>query len=236
MKRIIAAARLHLLPKSNVITMTLMVLPIAYIIQLGIVSWLQLQNEQMPGGGNVGGVYGAVIGALVVTAAMAGAYGVPHALSLSYSRRVTLAGLVLVFAASSLTAGALVAAVIGLEQLTDTFGTGQSMLAIPDLMEPAGAWGLGLVIAATTMFLMMNGLLAPMLYRRLGTARMLIVYGLAAVVLLVGGAGITAAGGWGAVFSWVVEQNALTWTGWLTLGALVMTGANWLVIRRIPAA
>ncbi|WP_147104613.1 hypothetical protein [Nesterenkonia populi] len=236
MSRIIAAARLHLLLKNNVITMTLIVLPIAYAVQLGILTWLQVQGEEMSGEITVGGVYGAVIGALAVSAAMAGAYGVPHALSLSYSRRVTLAGIVLVFLASALTAGLLVAAVIGLEELTDTFGTGQSMLAISYFMEPAGVFGLGLVLIAATMFSMMNGLLVPMLYRLLGMVRTLIVYGLFGLALLVTGAGLTVYGGWGAVGQWLVDQNALTWTVWLTLGTLVVTGANWLTIRRLPAA
>ncbi|WP_022872198.1 hypothetical protein [Nesterenkonia alba] len=239
MSRVVSAARLHVLQRNNIVTQVPLIFGIAYTISVLIVLLIHVQGASVlvgPGtSGATGAVHGAVIGAAAVSSMMLAAYSLPHALSLSYSRRTFLLGTYVVFFITAALIGVLFGIAAALEEAFDGYGIGHYSVAVPYLTGTAGAFEVAAFSTALALCAMASAFLIPMLYRRVGLMRLWAITGAVLVVLLLLVAWATITDGWAAVGQWLLDQNGFTWAGWLVAATGVATVANWLTIRRIPA-
>lgn len=238
--RVPAAFRLQFAVPGNMIGVPVLVFAGAWALALGIVFWIHQADDR---GADLAaepiytGASQAALWCLVFMAAYSATHAFPFSLALSYSRRVFVIGALLAFAALSLGFGAAYALAAWIEQLTDGYGIEAYNFALPYLVNgPGGVLSAGLMAAMLSLMIMLAGFGFTIVYRRLGlmlfwAVLLGLVVVLAAAVML-----ITVNGGWATVGEWIMNQSALSLSGWLTLPSVVFAVVSYGMIRKAVAA
>lgn len=230
--RIPAAFRLQFIVPT-IIWVPLLVFVAAWAIALGIGFWGDAMADDRIAAQDpiYTGASQAALWCLLFMAAYSGTHNFPFSLALSYSRRVYVIGAFLAFLAVSVGFGIAFGLAATLEQWTDGYGIHMYNFALPYVIGD-GVWAGALLAGALSLMLMLLGFASVILYKRFSVVVMwALIVGLAAVVA-VAAMLVTQAEGWGTVWQWMTEQTALSWTAWLILPIVALTGGSYWMIRR----
>lgn len=239
--RVPAAFRLQFTVPSAMIGVPAMVFVSAWVIALGIASWIHFGTDR--GSEAVmepmyTGASQAALWCLVFMAAYSATHAFPFSMALSFSRRVFVIGAFLAFAVLSVGFGVAYAFAAWVERITNGYGLEAYNFDLPYLTDgPGGIVSAGLAIAVLSLLLMLAAFGFTILYKRLGlrlfwAVLLGLVVVLAAVVML-----ITTNGGWGSVGEWFLQQSALSLSGWLTLPTVGVGLLTYVAIRKsVPVA
>jgi hypothetical protein len=225
--RVLAVARMQLADRRTVLISPVAVLALVFVIN--IVIW-----QLTPVSGRHTGGAASIVVYLTVVAVICVARGLPFALGMGSSRRAFVLG--------TLAAGGLLATAFGVllfvlqrvERTSDGWGMHGNFFWYPWFdRSPAVADVLVLVLALLAAFAL-GGALASCWSR---WSTLALVAGVPALLAILGGAAIvlTWRGWWHDLGGWLAGQTPLTATGWCALAAVLLTGASYLVLRRVRA-
>lgn len=231
--RIPAAVRLQFVVPT-LVWVPLIVFGSAWVLAAGIGWWIHVGvgGRGDPAADHIfTGAAQAPLWTVLFMAAYSASHTFPFALALSYSRRVYLIGTLLAFLAVSLGLGLAFSLAAVVEQWTDGYGIHVYNFALPYMVDQGVLIG-GLLFAAVSLLLMQLGFAGSMLYKRFSVMTIwLIIIGLV-LVLAVTVMAVVVNDGRPSVWAWLLQQTALTMTGWLVLPLVVMAFLNYWFIRR----
>lgn len=157
----------------------------------------------------------------------------PFSQAMSLTRREFYLGSLAAAAVSGL-GMSLVFVLLGLvEQATDGYGL-NGYFAYLDWVWEAGPLAAGLTYFVSTMLFFIIGFWFATIFKRFGTARLVIVMlaiGLALVGLI---AVVSLRQAWPEVGAWIVETGALGLTMWAMLLSVLLAVGSYLTLRRMP--
>lgn len=237
--RVPSAVRLQFSPAVTLIGVPLLVFFAAWLIAVGIGWWIHTMQGSGDSSGEpmFTGAAQAPLWALVFVAAYSASHTFPFSMALSYSRRTFMLGVILAFGLVSVAFGAAFILAAWIERVTDGFGMHVYTFDLPYLTQGSGGIVAAGGLAATLcLVLMMVGFFWAILYLRAGLFTLwVIILGLA-VVGLAGTMLIFQNDGWPVIWEWIMQQSALSLTGWLAILAVGLAGLNYGVIRRATPA
>ncbi|WGH81142.1 hypothetical protein QDX25_10180 [Auritidibacter ignavus] len=232
--RVPAAFRLQFAVPTMLIGVPVMVFLIAWAIALGLGATIHVMADETIEDPIYTGAGQATLWSLGFMAAYAASHTFPFSLALSFSRRTFVIGAILSFAAVSAGFGLAASLMAWLERATDGLGFNTYVFDLPFLTQGEGNSIplLGVVAALLCLVVMLFGFGVVLLYLRLGLARLWTL--ILSVIVVIAGAAIlvTLNEGWSRVWEWLVQQNALSISGWLLLVAAVQSVVTYLMIRK----
>jgi hypothetical protein len=228
MNRVLAVARLQAVGRRDGLLWPLVVLGIAFAVNLFVFGSMGDELGDRPVTGGLASVY--------ITALAFGAVAVaqqfPFALGLSVTRREFAAGLGLFTLAQSAIYAVLLVVLQAVERATGGWGVRLEFFGLGFL----GAYGVPaqlLIYGAPMLLMSLIGVAFGTVYVRWHTNG---VFGVVCALLLAAGLGaglITTYGRWPAVGHWLVEQSALSlFAGWPAVATLLLGMLSWTTLRR----
>ncbi len=237
--RVPGAFKLQFSPSVTLISVPIMVFVGVWFLAAGIGAWIHHTAGTRVAAEDpiYTGASQAALWCLVFMAAYAASHTFPFSMALSYSRRTFMLGVLLAFGLVSLSFGTAFSLAALVERLSDGFGIHFYTYDLPYITQGDGGIVAGGALAAIVcLVLMLFGFFWAILYRRAGLLGLWIVILGFAVVGLVATMLIFQNDGWPVIWEWLIEQSALSLTGWLVIPTALLALLNYGVIRRATPA
>lgn len=232
--RVPAAFRLQFIVPSNFIVVPAAIFILVWAVATGISFWVHnALDDRVPAEDPMYlGASQATVWTLGFMAAYTVTHTLPFAMAMSFSRRTFVAGAYLAFAAVSAVFGLAFMAFAWLEHATHGYGFHSYQFDIPPMTGSNGPAGAGLLAGVLCFTVMIVGFLSAAVFRRtslLGFWSLIVaILGLMAVATVL----LVQTWGWSGITGWVLEQTALTGTGYLLLVAVPAGVLGYLILRR----
>ncbi len=229
--RTLNVVRLQFINTQTFVWIPVLVLGGAWVVTM-LIYWI-IQGAGADGV-TIGGGSQAPLWYFLVVGTQAMTMTFPFSQAMSLTRREFYLGSVVAAAVSGL-GMAVVFVLLGLlEQATGGYGI-NGYFAYIDWVWEAGPLAAGLTYFVLTMLFFIIGFWFATLYKRFGTARLvLVMIGLG--LLLVGlVALVTWRSAWPAVGVWILDSGSLGLTLWAILLCVLLAAGSYLTLRRMPA-
>ncbi|WP_442788642.1 hypothetical protein [Dactylosporangium sp. NBC_01737] len=231
MNRIIAVARLQAVGRRDGLLWPLVVLSIAFAVNLFVFGSMGDEIGDRPVTGGLASVYitGLAFGAVAI------AQQFPFALGMSVTRREFAAALGLFTLAQTVIYAVLLVVLQAVENATDGWGLRLRFFGL-GFLDAYGVPTQLLIYAVPMLLMSLIGITLGTVYVRWHTNG---VFGAICVIVVVLGATaglITRYGRWPAVGEWFQDQSALTlFAGWPSIAVVLLALLSWTALRRATA-
>ncbi|MUK01959.1 hypothetical protein GM708_08430 [Vibrio cholerae] len=230
-RRTLNVVRLQFVNTQTFVWIPVLVLAGAWVVTM-LIYWI-IQGAGAEGV-KIGGGSQAPLWYFLVVGTQAMTMTFPFSQAMSLTRREFYLGSIVAAAVSGL-GMAVVFVLLGLlEQATDGYGI-NGYFAYLDWVWEAGPLAAGLTYFVLTMLFFIIGFWFATLYKRFGTARLVLVMIGLGLVLVGLVALVTWRDAWPVVGEWILDSGSLGLTLWALLLCVLLAVGSYLTLRRMPA-